>query len=804
MIKDDQFKKNNKKILSVSNLNKYFVKSGSLVKVLDNINFDIYENDFFGVIGESGSGKSTVGKCIIRLYPTSGGTIIFDDKLINQKNITKKTKKWLCNNMQMIFQDPMSSLNPKKTVLSLIAEPLLINGTLSKETKDIIKESIRINPFFGNTFKWQDYNLSNKYLLPFYRNMIDIFKSTILKINNFDFSLYNDEKEKNHILKSIFSDLEVSIKKEIEQTSIYTNKIKQLIRKNAEKFDSRFSNEIEINYYEDKKNLKNSLKHKDSPKEFFDLKKKKKEVVEELNEMNETIKIKYKEQNFSLLKSLILSYEIEIKSLKQRKSITTELSEYIFLKTKQLILLDSLKIFKQISSYHFLESDYIKEYSDFIQIRNNNKYKNILSMVSELEKIGNEIDNMDVSNMQKSDIDLILNKYDVLYIEINKNLEVLEKDDINDIDSKIKNSTKKMKDISIEQENSINKSIDDANKLIHDIQNKMNDVQNKYLNSEEKKENLEIYNEALKKYEKSKKIYLDFIKEDNNYFNTECIPLIKKQKKEIYELEKELKLYKNEFRKVINKKIKLISNDQNKLHKKTSNIDFKNKKLNLKSLNFEFETQMEEVTLYRILRSKNKFIIWSNYKYIKMIITREKIYKSLEDVGLKNEHAYRYPHEFSGGQRQRIVIARSLITKPKLIIADEPISALDVSIQAQVINIMKDLADKQGITFLFIAHDLSMVNYTCNRLIIMHKGRIVEKGITSEVFSNPIHPYTISLIKASPELSKINVDLASFSNKINYDSKYGPNNMPEFLSVNDNDDHQVFATRDQFEKWIRK
>lgn len=128
----------------------------------------------------------------------------------------------------------------------------------------------------------------------------------------------------------------------------------------------------------------------------------------------------------------------------------------------------------------------------------------------------------------------------------------------------------------------------------------------------------------------------------------------------------------------------------------------------------------------------------------------QKVYRVLELVGLVPEHASRYPHEFSGGQRQRIGIARAIILNPQLIIADEPISALDVSIQAQVINLLNELRDKMGLTTLFIAHDLSVVKYFSDRIAVMYYGKIVEMASSDELFKNPLHPYTKSLLSAIP------------------------------------------------------
>jgi oligopeptide/dipeptide ABC transporter ATP-binding protein len=129
---------------------------------------------------------------------------------------------------------------------------------------------------------------------------------------------------------------------------------------------------------------------------------------------------------------------------------------------------------------------------------------------------------------------------------------------------------------------------------------------------------------------------------------------------------------------------------------------------------------------------------------------RTRVVELLEIVGLSEEHAMRFPHEFSGGQRQRIGIARALALNPKFIVCDEPISALDVSIQAQVVNLLKDLQEKLGLTYLFIAHDLSMVRYISDRVGVMYLGHMMELSASEELYDNPIHPYTRALLSSIP------------------------------------------------------
>ena len=178
----------------------------------------------------------------------------------------------------------------------------------------------------------------------------------------------------------------------------------------------------------------------------------------------------------------------------------------------------------------------------------------------------------------------------------------------------------------------------------------------------------------------------------------------------------------------------------------------------------------------------------------------EKISEMLKMVGLSPEHASRYPHQFSGGQRQRVGIARALIMNPKLIIADECISALDVSIQAQVVNLMKDIQRETGCAYLFIAHDLSMVKYISDRIGVLHLGYMVESGTTEEIFSNPVHPYTKSLLSAiplpNPEVEKRRTSLSFDYATSGIDYSQGVEHQLEGT-------HKVLCTEEELALWTK-
>ena len=178
-----------------------------------------------------------------------------------------------------------------------------------------------------------------------------------------------------------------------------------------------------------------------------------------------------------------------------------------------------------------------------------------------------------------------------------------------------------------------------------------------------------------------------------------------------------------------------------------------------------------------------------------------RVREMLDKVGLSAEHASRYPHEFSGGQRQRIGIARALIVGPKMIIADEPIFALDVSVQAQVINLLNDLKEEFGLTIIFIAHNLSVVKYFSDRIGVMYFGKLVELATSDELFSNPLHPYTKALLSAIPQPDPVS---EKNRKKIFYDPKshdYSEEKQPSYHEVTPG--HLIYCTDEELQQWVK-
>lgn len=783
---------NQKILLNVKNLYKFFIKNESIFKAINNASFHVNESDFFGIIGESGSGKSTIGKTIIRLLTPESGNIIFDDKVISDKSNSKQINKFLAKNMQMVFQDPMASLNPKKNVLNLIAEPLVVNKSLKRITKEQAKRYKNISIDAKGFILKKQFEYSEQFYLSFYKETIAQYKQTIEKVNHWRFDDSINFSENKFSFFSLLDDLDQMVKKNFTIAFDYIKKYQGII----DEYDEYLkTNDIMIamtkclTLENTIKEMLNNIQYTDTYlsiiNEIKELEENKKVLMESkyfLSE-EETKKfiiafIKTLKKDFSLLRkelSTTTNYldalNIQIKML--QKALNIE-GIFNFDKLNELDKQDILSAYERINEVTF---NWIKEKFEIVdKLRVNDDQKEIGSLNTWIKSFNpkEEITKLDLMSV-----------YDVSsYNSYEKVL--ITKTEIASIDKSIE----ELKQTKLDLENNKTNLLDE--KIVNEKKTSLNSLKVKLehnlnkINSLKKNENILLSKEYRKKHE-------ELLKEVRHY-KTKLNSLVK-------ELDKLVTLKKQEFiKRYKHEKCTLETYDL-----KTFKTDLKIKRKSPKVVFFEFKNNVEILKLYESLLDFKKWKVDLRYLDLKDNIKLNMVYKSLNEVGLKNEHAYRYPHEFSGGQRQRIVIARALINNPKLIIADEAISALDVSVQAQVINIMKRLAKEKNITFIFIAHDLSMVNYACNRIIIMHNGRILEKGDTEEIFKNPIHPYTISLMNAAPELSKIHINLAQYSDRrSNYNPKAVNDYLSSFYPVEGDKEHFVFGKKEEVIGWCQK
>ena len=768
-----------KKILKIENLNKFFINRNNYKIALDNISFDVTEGDFLGIIGESGSGKTTLGRTIIRLNDATSGKIKLFNKNISNKKISKQENLTICRSMQMIFQDPLSSLNPKMNILKIISEPIVINKSLKKENIKIIDSRHKTNFLFE--YEILSGLAKNKYekLYEYYVEYKKIINETITKIDDFKFTNNDSWTESFSDLETIFDHYIMSQKPVIEILNKMYENAKKIIKVYDKKVKTNDLDPIYSKYIEYANNL-------DEAKADFG---NKENSINNLKKKFNKIKkdIAFFKSN-RLVKSEIKDLKIHIKLNSNGMKIAKTKRDYNF--KKILLIRDRLKLgilddflnFENVDEENLINEyrnirDIIDEFfkNEFIRIFNDNISENYEEKMSSIDYdlIKKEIEN----NLSKSLIDF-KNKLQMID-EKNKiiiNVLLSEKTMIAEEISKLKLKKKEQEKTFYSSESYIQKN-NDFKKIKEEL--------NLIRKEKHKKHNDFIY-KSLSELKEKIKIESNEVKNRKNFLSKRLNILIKEL----------IDIRPNDLANFSKKDVSQVI----KKNTKSMKEQLKNKMSSFKLIDFEFTKILEHYFIEeRICSSNRSKLFFYRNDFLKIMIL-EKVFELLESVGLKKEHAYRYPHEFSGGQRQRIVIARALINDPKIIIADEAISALDVSIQAQVVNMMKELCDKRDVTFLFIAHDISMVHYICNKVIIMHNGKIVEKGSTNKIFKNPIHPYTQSLLKAVPELWKMDVDLSLFGDNSNYSESYSISNKPYFMKVEN--DHDVLATKEQFDKWV--
>lgn len=757
-------------LLKVRNVKKYFNTPSGIVKAIDDVSFDVKEGEIVGLIGESGSGKTTVGRCLIRLYEQFSGFVGLDGKAISGNRLNKKKKLFLNQNMQMIFQDPHASLNGQQNVYTILREPLIVNKIMKKEYSDFFSDWEDVKNNFKYTFI-EKLKIIELATLEYHVNEAEKFLNewiNTFKRIKFNYQDINNDFTQYFAYKLGIQETDSNI---ISHSFKNNSKILNMYYEYQEKFRNNqidpIEQELKIKKILYENMIKKSKKRSFNPEKDLEVKLKKDEFKKLVDSKNDITV-----NNYNIIVSYIKEFKNSYNSHLEAAKSKTNWEEYndqikIYLISKKMhsmlkhikkdiIFLDVYDIDKLINDFKHYRDEFINGLDSFYP-----------STLNEYEK--------ELKNYINYSFKFDFNQY----INQSRNREILLNEKINELQNEINLIVKERKfnqsKVQFVTENEINNAKNDYLTL----KEKFEDQRKKY--SEQMQKRIASYEKkSLELNEKLANIRAETVKLNQQF--------TEKHKEFLKGLEDYL-FYRGETKKYVNNQISIY---ENKVRLKEETL-----------LSFSAEKHNLEKDLHKLkhlLGIENSPL---SKMYIKKILINEKIYKSLEDVGLLRQFAWRYPHEFSGGQRQRIVIARALISNPKIIIADEPIASLDVSIQAQVVNILKDLCEKKNVSLIFIAHDLSMVEYIADKILIMHLGKIVEFGETNEIYKNPVHPYTINLFKSVPKISNANDKFESSNFELSYlEEQNAKDSYVDFFELNQ--EHIVYSTIDQFKKWTNQ
>ncbi|QJG66860.1 ATP-binding cassette domain-containing protein [Mycoplasma phocoenae] len=773
-----------KVILEIDNLKKYFINGNHVNKAVDGVSFKVHEGEVVGLIGESGSGKTTIGRSLLRLYDEYNGFVRLDKKIISGKKISNKRNKFLRRNVQMIFQDPHASLNGQKTIFSTLKEPLVVNKIMKENISDLFSDWKDVKSNFKYTFRIktktleiENLGLFNKlaenFVKEWTKNFEEIQFNSSLNLED-NFNLYYAFLEEKQIMESDI----------IDKMYSNTTKLIEYYKEKQKEFRSNILTEDEILVNNLKKQHKDALLgsklSKKQVKQHYELIDKKAELDDFETKLHD-----FKLINKNTFKNYIQEFKHEIKLIKNNRLSTTDLDFYAYNLKRELLDKHTIKYIKDVQySLRYLTFNQIKEFIQELKLYTMNFYTEFLSF--------------DYQPKLKQKINKV-------------------------IDSDFKFDCKKFVATSKENEDDIKKDQKRVIDTIAHLEKELKKQQKPFVCEHQ----LAKIEQELSKALIWQREELDKFVEHNKAYVATLDEEIVKINKIYYDLRDEIKQLTHKFDKKHTEFIEFIKHQASldktkiKFWINKYNTIVQNKFETQKSFNIEYKYLLKDIGNIDLLLGNNKSIInrmFNNkaktfdkiYSHFLMLpVTKLRIqgllyktiiYKTLEDVGLLKQFAYRYPHEFSGGQRQRIVIARALITNPKIIVADEPIASLDISIQAQVVNLLKDLCKTKNIGLIFIAHDLSMIEYVADRVQIMHLGKIVESGDTEAIYKNPVHPYTINLFKAIPKISNANEKFENISFELNYLSEQKFPFIPKEYKVEE--DHYVYGTEEQVYKWV--
>ncbi|MEA4205976.1 ATP-binding cassette domain-containing protein [Mycoplasma sp. 1199] len=783
-----------KTILEIINLKKYFVNKNNVNKAVDDVSFDLKEGEIVGLIGESGSGKTTIGRSLLRLYNDYNGFVRLDGKIISGKRISKKRKKFMNKNIQMIFQDPMASLNGQNTIFSILKEPLIVNGIIKNKIKNIKKDWKDVTNNFRYTFLEQELSLRLENLKIINKLHIPLIKKWEKLSENIQLDIENNIDDQ---FNSYFAYLEERTKINSQViNNLYKNneKLIQLFEQKQSDFRHRKIDLDEIDLEEAKLKYKKIKQLASFSPEYFELK-----------DLYNDQKAYYKEQkvNFkdtvSISKTSIKNFLAEVKNeytMHKNDARSTTFLELYFHEYKLYLI--NYSLYRQLKQNYrllkFLSFEDLVELSDEFRAYSQDFYTK-LNVDTRFKSSIKELQNI-VSKEYNFDLSKFIQRSQHLGSKLHQNYKEAKKTknktffrmfveffkDPQDVSDQIKVAKEELKQKQEVFNFELAKYLQEYSNRIYEIRVEINEAL-KFQQELRSKDNVI--------FENFKKNHTNFIK----FYKENLIePLLKEPKASrnnalIKQRQIDLNIYKT------NVSDRLNGIESFKIETKYLNANLSDIRLLMGISSLDMWLQNRRCANFV------KFLI-APYRFLRVgnLYVRNIIYKSLEDVGLLKQFAYRYPHEFSGGQRQRIVIARALITEPKVIVADEPIASLDISIQAQVVNLLKDLCKQKNIAMIFIAHDLSMIEYVADRVQIMHLGKIVESGETEEIYAKPIHPYTLNLFKAIPKISNANEKFQDVKFELSYLDEQQFPNIPTIHVVEKNK-HYIYATDEQAKKW---